>query len=293
VIDSSAGRAGLSNGSAERTYGSHGHADGWRVEERAGLLLLRCAAFEEIRSTRHAFSTRVGDGGACFDLGGPDDRSDTVVRRRRAFLAAAGLGGRRPTLLRQIHGATVLDSRELTAGPAGSPAADGVLAHAGSTTGLAPSVRWADCVPVLLAARDGRAVAAVHSGWRGTAAGVVPRAVARLGESGVGTDELVAAIGPSIGGCCYEVGEEVVAALARSVGPLPEGAARGGPDRRMLDLRGAVRSQLEAAGVPGDRIHVAPWCTACAADLFFSYRREGAAAGRQMACIGWPASGPP
>jgi hypothetical protein len=210
------------------------------------------------------------------------------------FLAAAGLRGARPALLRQVHGARVLEVERIAAVGGGGLEADAVVAHAAAgPRGLAPAVRWADCVPVLLAEQDGRAVAAVHSGWRGTAARVVPRAVARLAERGVAPEALVAAIGPSIGPCCYEVGDEVADAVARASGGMTARVVSGRPGRRRLDLREAIRLQLEGEGVGAGSIHVAPWCTACSADLFFSYRRQGAAAGRQMACIGWPPGGPP
>jgi len=245
-----------------------------------------------IAGVQHAFSTRSVEGGERFDLGGPDEETPAVERRRRAFMLASGLSRRRPTVLRQVHGATVIDDEEVPRGAVRADA-DGVVATADGSRLWAPAVRWADCVPVLLAARDGRAVAAVHSGWRGTVAGVVPAAIARLRERGVAPRELVACLGPAIGDCCYEVGEEVVTAVARVAGAEPDRVARRAEGRVLLDLRRAIRIQLERAGLRRGAIHVAPWCTACAADLFFSHRREGAAAGRQMACIGWAAGGPP
>jgi YfiH family protein len=264
----------------------------WHVADRDGVRLIRCGPVERVAGVEPAFSTRGRDGGARFDLGGPDDETPAAGRRRRDFVRASGLGGRRPTVLRQVHGSTVIDADAVPRG-ASTGEADGVIATSGGSRQWAPAVRWADCVPVLLAARDGRAVAAVHSGWRGTVAGVVPQAIARLRERGVAPGALLAALGPAIGGCCYEVGEEVAAAVARAAGAGPDRVARRADGRLTLDLRRAIRIQLERAGLLSGAIHVAPWCTACAIDLFFSYRREGAAAGRQMACIGWPAPGPP
>jgi len=207
-----------------------------------------------------------------------------VARRRAAFLRCCGLEGRRLTLLHQVHGATILDGGSLALG--GHPlVGDGALSVAGDPGAWVPAVRWADCVPMLLAGGDGRAVAAVHAGWRGIVAGVVGSALERLGARGAGTETLVAAIGPAIGPCCYEVGEEVALAVSRASGAAPEGLAVR-RDRRTLDLRAAVRSQLVRAGVPERAIEVAPWCTRCEAELFDSHRRLGAASGRQMACIG-------
>lgn len=145
--------------------------------------------------------------------------------------------------------------------------------------GLAVGVVTADCVPVLLANPAGDVVAAVHAGWRGLAAGVVEAALQALeGWATAGT--LVAALGPSARGCCYEVGPEVVEAVrpeSRRVVPSREG-------RFLLDLAGAVEDRLAAAGVAADRIVRTGPCTICSED-WPSYRRQGAQAGRLLAWI--------
>ena len=261
--------------------------EGWRVDDTSGLRVIRCAGLEQIRGLAHAFSTRHGNETDRFDLGSHEGSDPGIENRRRLFCDAVGFSEQRPTILRQVHGATVLRAAEVF--QAGSScAADGVVATraaSGSTAGEAlPAVRWADCVPILLADRGGTAVAAVHAGWRGTVAGVVPAAVRRLRDRGIRPADLHAAVGPAIGGCCYEVGNEVIAAVSRASGVEPETlVARVG----RLDLRRAVGLQLEREGLGRKAIHVAPWCTHCCGDLFFSYRREGAESGRQMACIGW------
>jgi len=260
---------------------------GWRVDEYDGLRVVRCEALERIAVLAHAFSTRHGAGTDRFDLGSHADGGAEIEDRRRRFCDAAGLGQQRPTILQQVHGASVLQAADVMQATS-SCEADGVVAiraASGTSAGAAlPAVRWADCVPVLLADRGGAAVAAVHAGWRGTAAGVVPAAVRRLRERGTRPADLCAAVGPAIGGCCYEVGDEVIRAVSRASGADAEMlVARGG----RLDLRRAVGLQLEREGLGRSAIHVAPWCTYCSADLFFSYRREGAGSGRQMACIGW------
>jgi len=208
----------------------------WRLERRGGVHLIRCAPLEYVPGVVHAFSTRHGDGGAAFDLGSHDDPRAEVGARRVAFLEACGLGGRRPTRLHQVHGTEVIDARDPGLG-APDPRADGALATAREAGGWAPAVRWADCVPVLLASDDGGAVAAVHSGWRGTAAGIAPRAVARFAARGWAPRSLVAAVGPAIGACCYEVGAEVAAAVARSAGSGPERGAAEPGERLRLDPR--------------------------------------------------------
>jgi YfiH family protein len=144
------------------------------------------------------------------------------------------------------------------------------------------AVRVADCVPLLLADTVTSAVAAVHAGWRGTAAGVAAATVEALRHRfGVKPQDLVVAIGPSIGACCYRVGAEVKEAFAAA------GAAR--LDRwfagEHLDLVAANRDQLAAAGVPEAQIHACGLCTAMHLEVLTSYRAEQEKAGRLAAVI--------
>ena len=254
----------------------------WLLDERGGTLLLRCTALDRAAGVAHGFSTLRGSG----DLGGSDDRSDEVEARRARFLAACGLDGRRPTILRQVHGDHVVDVAEL-APDAPPEAADAAHAARPRAGGWVPAVRTADCVPLLLAERDGAWVAAVHAGWRGVAQGVVGAALAAFAEQGGAVSRLTAALGPAIGSCCYEVGPEVVEAVAGGCGLPSRELARRSKGRTTVDLRRAIGGYLERAGVDPAAIHVAPWCTRCAAELFHSFRRDGPGAGRQMACIGW------
>jgi len=230
--------------------------------------VLRCRPLLAIPGVSHGFSTRRGPDGVPFDQG-PAEGSDASAARRRVFLRASGVAGE-PLVLRQVHGAAVVRASDVGAGEI--PEADAAVRGA---AGRAPAVRTADCVPVLLADRGGRGVAAVHAGWRGVAAGIVGAAVRALGEEGIRPEDLVAALGPAILGCCYTVGPEVLEAV---------GVAAIGPGK--LDLHARLTSQLRGAGVAAEAIHVAPWCTRCHPGLFFSYRREGDRAGRQMAVIG-------
>jgi hypothetical protein len=139
--------------------------------------------------------------------------------------------------------------------------------------GLAVSVRTADCYPILLADTRHLAVAAVHAGWRGTAAHIVDRTLERMNtEFGTEPRDVIAAIGPGIRVCCYEVGEEV----ARQFGY---------DGRAHLDLVLENRKQLEAAGVPPHNIEALDVCTFCDAERFFSYRREKEKAGRMTSYI--------
>jgi YfiH family protein len=139
--------------------------------------------------------------------------------------------------------------------------------------GLAISIRTADCYPILLADTRNRAIAAIHAGWRGTAAQIVLRTLEKMkSEFATQPSEVVAAIGPGIGVCCYEVGEEV----AREFGF---------DGKTHLGLAWENRKQLESAGVPAQNIEALDVCTFCDAERFFSYRREKEKAGRMTSFV--------
>jgi YfiH family protein len=143
-----------------------------------------------------------------------------------------------------------------------------------STPGNLVGVKTADCLPILLADGEHRAVAAVHAGWRGTVRGIAREAVRRMGEEfGTRPGALHAAIGPGIGKCCYEVGAEVAAQFGES-----------GPAR--IDLVEANRRQLLEAGVPAGQIYAAGLCTMCGVAEFHSYRRDKEHAGRMWSVVG-------
>jgi YfiH family protein len=187
-------------------------------------------------------------------------------------------------MLRQIHGATIVDAAET---PSCVPAADGVIQWAPfPRQSLAPAVRTADCVAVIAADRHGSVMAALHAGWRGVAASIGTRAVARFSGAGLAAADLVVALGPAILGCCYEVGDEVVDALVDACGPSDAYVRRASSGGATIDLHQALRAQFAAAGVPSGSIQCAPFCTRCRNDLFFSFRAEGSASGRLMAAVG-------
>ena len=197
----------------------------------------------------------------------------------RAEVLARVAGAARPVAwARQVHSARVVAAQ---AGECGE--GDGLVAR---QAGLALAIVTADCVPVLLAGPGG--VAAAHAGWRGIAAGVVGATVAALlgrdgggkdGEPGADAGSLTAWIGPAIGPCCYETGEDVAEQVAAASGLRPAAA----PGRPHLDLPAAVRRQLAAAGV--GRIRLLRACTRCDAGRLHSYRRDGRGGGRNHAFI--------
>jgi polyphenol oxidase len=198
--------------------------------------------------------------------------------------AAIGVPDGRLLRLKQVHGNVVVVARASGAEPGGftwrEPEAD-IIVSDDPTIALA--VQVADCVPLLVADRASGAVGAAHAGWRGTAANVAGTTVAALSRQfGSRPEDLVVAHGPSIGACCYEVGEELVGEFERAgfgpvVGRWFERDARG---RLRLDLWAANRDQLLAAGVAAASIHQSGLCTSSHPQWFASYRRDGAGTGR-------------
>ncbi len=207
-----------------------------------------------------------------FNLGDHvGDAADTVAANRAALTRSLGLA-QEPCWLEQVHGSDVLDLDMEPPGPA-----DGAVS---STLGRACAVLTADCVPVLLAARDGSRVGAAHAGWRGLAAGVLPAAVSRMGGLPA---QFQAWLGPAIGPTNYEIGAEVRDAF---VGVLPGADACFVPTRPghwHADLYGLARASLAQAGVAA--VYGGDFCTFDESERFFSHRRE-APCGR-MATLIW------
>jgi YfiH family protein len=183
--------------------------------------------------------------------------------------------------VRQVHGRTVV-----TLAP-GDVWADDTPADAIVSTdpSRAIAVHVADCVPILIADTAHRLVAAVHAGWRGTAAGVTGAALDAIEMAGGQAATLMAAVGPSIGPCCYQVDARVRDAFLSATPGSAEWFVEDGPDRWRLDLWRANVAILERRGVPRHAIHVSAVCTADHVDECFSYRREGAGTGRMVAAI--------
>ena len=178
--------------------------------------------------------------------------------------------------LKQVHGRGV--GRPPWVEP---PEAD---ASVTGEAGYLLAIETADCLPLLIVDPEKRRVAAAHAGWRGTVARVAREVVRTLVDDGSDPRHLLAVLGPAIGPCCYEVGTDVEEAF----GPSGSKFFVPGPtDRKHLDVVAANRVQLEEAGLTSGNIDSLNLCTRCRQDLFFSYRRDGASAGRMISLIGF------
>lgn len=196
------------------------------------------------------------------------DDPAAVAENRRRF--EAGLGGAKPVWLRQVHGTRVLrlSPADLTQPPQQADAAWT------DQPGIACTVMVADCLPVLLAAPDGRAVAAAHAGWRGLAGGVLEAAVSALCDgAGVDPSGLQAWLGPCIGPTAFEVGAEVRDAFEADAAHLAYRPRPDGSPRWLADLPALARARLCRAGLTS--VQGGEWCTVSDASRFFSYRRDG------------------
>ena len=148
--------------------------------------------------------------------------------------------------------------------------------------GVVLTILTADCVPLLIADPVCRAVGAVHAGWRGTQQEITCQTIETMTRLyGTRPEDLIVGIGPAIGGCCYEVGEEVVAHFTG----YPETIVAKPNGKYLLDTQQINARQLEALGVPPEQIEISPVCTSCEHERFFSYRADRGTAGRFMSCI--------
>ena len=302
-------------------------ASEWKPRRAGGLQILESPALARLAWLVHGFSTRPGGASELpapgrgskskpkrvLNLGFTDwDTRARVTENRARFFRAIGGEKMRVVALRQIHSdiAHRVGAQAVTAANA-KDALQGDALMTGDP-GVLLVVQTADCVPVLFADTRNRAVAAIHSGWRGTLARIAVKTLGRMKmEFGTEPEDVIAAIGPAIGRCCYEVGSEVARdfdaqfrdARAWFDGPFdalasgesdpnwlpwltmkPPGHAPP-PLRVHLDLTAANHALLTDAGVPSSQISVAGLCTACRPDLLFSYRREKTT-GRLIAAIG-------
>ncbi len=280
----------------------------WIERKVRGIRILQVPALAKLPWLVHGFSTRPGgvsllNGEKALNLDFAEwDTRENVLENRRRFQSALGAADLKRTSLKQIHSDVI---HLFDAAPAEPCRGD---ASATNRRGLLLGVQTADCVPILLVDPKKRAIAAVHAGWRGTLQRIVAKAIGKMQmEFGTKPADLLAAIGPSIGGCCYEVGTEVAIQFQSQFADAPEwfDEFRTGdepnpiqwlnmmppghqppPKNVLLDLKKANRAQLLGAGLRAPNIFVSDLCTACRRDLLFSYRREGSQSGRLMSVIG-------
>ena len=204
-------------------------------------------------------------------------------------LEAIRLAAGRPlplATLKQVHGAAVRTLRTdepLWREEPGRPQGDALLTRRDDT---AIGVATADCVSILLCHPGSRTLGAVHAGWRGTAAGVLAAAIEAFAAAGATPEDITVGLGPAIGPCCFEVGDEVIEALRRADAGA-EAFVRNGQPRSRVDLVEANRRQALARGIRPDRIAAVERCTVCEPDLLESYRRSGGAPGRMIAFAAW------
>jgi YfiH family protein len=188
--------------------------------------------------------------------------------------------------LKQVHGAAVRTLRAdepLWREEPGRPQGDALVTRRDDT---AIGVATADCVSILLCHPGSRTLGAVHAGWRGTAAGVLAATIEAFNAAGVRPEDITVGLGPAIGPCCFEVGDEVIEAL-RCADAGAAAFIRPGQPRSRVDLVEANRRQALAKGVRPDRIAAVGLCTMCEPDLLESYRRSAGAPGRMIAFAAW------
>ena len=259
-----------------------GATSAMRSEERATYLtspMLERAGLAHLFGTRHCPGERA-----------PDNPAAPFATAEAARVAAeAGLDGRAAAFLKQVHGAAVV--RAMAGGLLGP--GDALVSD---RPALPLAIFTADCLPVVIYDAEGGRLALAHAGWRGTVQSIARAAVGALVAAGSRPETLVAAIGPSIGPCCYEVDRPVIDGLAAAfprhwaAWVTAKGPDATGRERWMLDLWKANEHQLRAAGVRDARLDSLRLCTACRLDLFYSYRRG--ARGRLVTAAALPGPGP-
>lgn len=294
------------------------HSD-WSLRREGDLRVLMARPLTDLGWLVHGFSTRPGGASKLESKAAPgkvesvqnlgftdwDDR-DKVLENRAKFAASIRATGMPMVALRQIH--SDIAHCVPAAKTEGTLQGDALFTR---EPGLLLTIQTADCIPILFADTGTHAVAAVHSGWRGTLKRIAEKTLGRMRmEFGTRPQDVFAAIGPGIGGCCYEVGHEVAKEFAAQFpsardwfeGPFDAIASGDNdpnwlpwltmappghspePPRAYLNLPVANREILIAAGVPTKNISVSKFCTSCRTDLFFSYRKERQT-GRMMAGI--------
>ncbi len=254
--------------------------------------LLTSPQLEALEGLVHGFSTRAGGVSQgsynSLNLGrGTGDEDEAVEENYRLLAEALGTHPGRIFGIHQIHGASVVEveaGKDL--GVYSSMSGDAMITAA---PGTFLAVRVADCVPILLVDPIHRAVGAVHAGWRGTLAKVLPAAVSAMSRRfQTSPSELFLALGPGIGMCCFEVSGAIAALFEQQIG-LEKNEWKESDTSAYLDLSGINARLAQSMGVLSERIWRSDSCTVCEPDRFFSYRRDGKHSGRMVGVIGWNA----
>jgi polyphenol oxidase len=267
--------------------------NGFLIRERQGIRYFSCEALNKVACLCHGFSTRDGgtpaSAGSSFNLGYTSrDSIERVNQNRRRFLSALNLEDSHLSTLRQVHSNRVYIIED-SSGEGNQSQGDALITR---KEDIALAVQVADCLPILIADPVKRAVAAVHSGWRGTLSRVLHCTILEMERAFEShPPDLIVAIGPGIRSCCFEVGSEVAECFEKEYpGLYLSTPSTVRPQKYLVDLAKALDFQLELAGVRPENRHDLGACTRCDTNLFFSYRAEGSAAGRMMAVIGFKSS---
>ncbi len=244
------------------------------------------SAFPELY---HGVTTRTGGtSGAPFNglnLGAhTGDSDEAVLANYEALSRALDFDLQKVVSSHQIHGAEIACVAELPPRTRPFPCAHALEGFDGfitATPGISLMVRVADCVPVILYAPDKKTVAVVHAGWRGTAAGIAKKAAELMvSQYGCAVESILAGIGPSIGPCCYEIGNDVAESFRRALPDCRRVLMQDEQNLYSLDLQEANRLELIQAGLMPGHIEMSWLCTACNLNLFFSHRGEKGKTGR-------------
>jgi YfiH family protein len=265
-----------------------------------GVRWLAAPGWDRFPWLMHGFSTRQGGVSRAYAADGapgelnlgftPDDDRENVLRNRELFAEAVSGAASTPLVtLHQVHSSIVVNAAAvLPSQPACQ--GDGILTQ---QPGILVGVQTADCVPVLVVDHKRKAVAAIHAGWRGTVKRIVENGINRMRlEFGSHPDDLIAAIGPAIGPCCYSVGEEVRSefesqfSYANQLFHQVDSSDSAVRPALHLDLFEANRRQLLAAGLKPEAIQCVGGCTACQPRMFFSHRASRGKAGRMLSVVG-------
>ncbi len=240
-----------------------------KFEMRGEVPVYFSGVLDKIEGVAHAFPCRTGS---------PTERLSTLAGRMKS-----SFGLRKIVTVNQVHrtAVAVYDEDVEVTENFGKKKADAVIT---AQCCVAVGVRTADCLPILLTDKSARAVGAVHAGWKGLAAGIIPAAIEVMTDMyKVDRGNIHAAVGPHIGPCCYETGPEVAELYSEKFGD--DVLRPGEGDRNYLDLGKAANKSLVSCGLKSENVDVMDMCTSCNNERFYSYRRDGEGTGRQLSFI--------